>query len=112
MNPKADTQATKVPFREYRRQGPYQVEKMLPNNNYIVRRLGTNKRQLLHRIRLRKFTPQAPLADIFVRETDWQKDNQMPIEHDNLYAQSWNTSFDPNSFKENLPCLFTKCRRH
>ena len=52
---------------------------MLPNNNYIVRRLGTNKTQLLHRIRLRKFTPQAPLADIFVRETDWQKDDQMPM---------------------------------
>ena len=67
LNPKADTQATKIPFREFRWQSPYKVEKVLPNNNYIVRRLGTNKTQLLHRIRLSKFTPQAPLADIFVR---------------------------------------------
>ena len=73
---------------------------MLPNNNYIVRRLGTNKTQLLHRIRLRKFTPQAPLADIFVRETDWQKDDQMPITNDDLYAQSWNTNFGSNPFDD------------
>ena len=43
LNPKADTQATKIPFREFRWVGPYKVEKVLPNNNYIVRRLGTNK---------------------------------------------------------------------
>ena len=101
MNPKADTQATKIPFREFRWQGPYKVERVLPNNNYIVRRLGTNK----NRIRLRKFTPQSPLADIFVRETDWQKDDQMPIEHDDLYAQSWNTNFGPNPFEDNHPEL-------
>ena len=103
INPKADTQATKIPFREFRWQGPYKVEKVLPNNNYIVRRLGTNKTQLLHRIRLRKFTPQAPLADIFVRESDWQKDNQMPVAHDDLYAQSWNTNFGPNPFEDGPP---------
>ena len=102
-NPKADLQATKIPFREFRWQGPYKVEKVLPNNNYIVRRLGTNKTQLLHRIRLRKFTPHAPLADIFVRESDWQKDDQMPVAHDDLYAQSWNTNFGPNPFKDSPP---------
>ena len=100
LNPKADTQTTKIPFREFRWYGFYKVEKVLPNNNYIVRRLGTNKTQLLHRIRLRKFTPQAPLADIFVRETDWQKEDQMIVSHDDLYAQSWNTNFGPNPFEE------------
>ena len=103
LNTKADTQATKIPFREFRWQGLYKVEKVLPNNNYIVRRLGTNKTQLLHRIRLRKFTPQAPLADIFVRESDWQKDDQMPVAHDDLYAQSWNTNFGPNPFEDSPP---------
>ena len=101
LNPKADTQTTKIPFREFRWCGPYKVEKVLPNNNYIVRRLGTKKTQLLHRIRLRKFTPQAPLADILVRETDWQKDDQTIVSHDDLYAQSWNTNFGPNPFEEN-----------
>ena len=108
LNPKAYTQATKIPFREFRWCGPYKVEKVRLNNNYIVRRLGTNKTQLLHRIRLRKFTPQAPLADIFVRETDWQKDDRMPIANDDLYAQSWNTNFgsspsedDPVEYSQN-----------
>ena len=100
LNSKADTQATKIPFREFRWCGPYKVEKVLPNNKYIVRRLGTNKTQLLHKIRLRKFTPQAPLADIFVRETDWQKDDQMPIANNDLYAQSWNTNFGTNPFED------------
>ena len=99
LKPKADTQATKIPFREFRWSGPYKVEKVLPNNNYIVRRLGTNKTQLLHMIRLRKFTPQAPLAYIFVREIDLQKDDQIPIAND-LYAQSWNTNFGSNPFDD------------
>ena len=73
---------------------------MLPNNNNIVRRLGTNKTHVLHRIRLRKVTTQAPLADIFVRETDWQKDDQIPIANDDLYAQSWNTNFGSNPFDD------------
>ena len=100
LNPKADTQAKKQPFRKIRWCGPYKVEKVLPDNNYIVKRLGTNKTQLLHRLRLRKFTPQAPLADIFVRETDWQKDDQMPIANDDLNAQSWNTNFGSNPFDD------------
>ena len=58
---------------------------------------------MLHRIRLQKVTPQSPLADIFVRETDWQKDDQMPIDHDDLYAQSLNTKFGPNPFEDNPP---------
>ena len=99
LNPKADTQATKIPFREFRWCGPYKVEKVLPNNNYIVRRLGTNKTQLLHRIRLRKFIPQAPLADIFVRETDWQNDDQTPIANDDLYAQSRSTNWERTRLK-------------
>ena len=69
LNPKADTLATMILFREFRWHGPYKVQKVLLNNNYIVRRLGSNKIQFLHRFRLRIFTPQAPLANIFVQET-------------------------------------------
>ena len=43
INSRADTSATKVSFQLFRRQGSYKVEKVLPNNNYIVRKLGTNK---------------------------------------------------------------------
>ena len=97
LNPKADTQATKIPFREFRWVGPYKIEKVLPNNNYIVRRLGTNNTQLLHRIRLRKYTPQAPLADNFVRETDWQKEDTL-VSQDDLYAHAWGSNFGSSPF--------------
>ena len=97
LNPKADTQATKIPFSEFRWVGPYKVEKVLPNNNYIVRRLGTNKTQLLHRIRLRIYIPQAPLADNFVRETEWQKEDTI-IAQDDLYAHTWDTNFGGSPF--------------
>ena len=66
-------------------------------------RLGTNKTQLLHRIRLRKFTSSAPLADNFVRETDWQKDESIAVTHDDLHAHTWDTSFGAIPFDTNLP---------
>ena len=103
LNPKADTQATKIPFGECRWIGPYKVEKVLPNKNYIVRRLGTNKTQLLHRIRLRKFTPSAPLADNIVRETDWQKDDNIIVTHDDLCAHTWDTNFGTDPFDTEFP---------
>ena len=58
LQPKADHQGSKIPFRDFRWIGPYLVEKVLPNNNYIVRKLNTNKTQILHRIRLRKYNPE------------------------------------------------------
>ena len=60
LQPKADSQASKIPFREYRWVGPFVIQKVLSNDNYIVRRLTTNKTQILHRIRLKKFVPNAP----------------------------------------------------
>ena len=41
--------------------------------------------------------------NFFVRESDWQKDDQMPVAHDDLYAQSWNTKFGPNQFEDGPP---------
>ena len=60
LQPKADNQASKIPFREYRWIGPFVVQTVLSNDNYFVRRLNTNKTQILHRIRLKKFVPNAP----------------------------------------------------
>ena len=39
---------------------PYIIEKVLPNNIYLVRKKGTNKTQVLHRMRMRQFTPRQP----------------------------------------------------
>ena len=67
LQPKADHQGSKIPFRNFRWIGPYIVGKVLPNNNYIVRKLNTNKTQILHRIRLRKYNPEN-LLKIIIRK--------------------------------------------
>ena len=64
LQPKAYHQGSKIPFTDFRWIGPYTIENMLPNNNYQVRKIGTNKTQILHRMRLRLFTLRQLLPDI------------------------------------------------
>ena len=63
LQPKADHQGSKIPFRDFRWIGPYIIEKVLPNKNNIVRKLNTNKTQILHRFRLRKYNPEKSPED-------------------------------------------------
>ena len=62
--------------------------------------MGTNKTQLLHRIRYRIYIPQAPLADNFVRENEWQKEDTfiVIIVQDDQYAHTWDTNFGASPF--------------
>ena len=92
LQPKADNQGSKIPFRDYRWVGPFIVQKVLPNENYIVRRLNTNKTQILHRIRLKRFVPNQPLEDNF-REQRLQPDEEIIIPQDDLYVITWETDF-------------------
>ena len=92
LQPKADHQGSKIPFKDYRWVGPFIVQKILPNENYIVRRLNTNKTQILHRIRLKKFVPNQPLEDNF-REQRLQPDDEIIIPQDDLYVITWETNF-------------------
>ena len=55
LQPKADHQWSKAPLCDSRWIGRYVVE-VLPNKNYIVREVNNIKTQVLHGIRLRKFT--------------------------------------------------------
>ena len=92
LQPKADHQKSKIPFRDYRSVGPFIVQKVLPNENYIVRRINTNKTQILHRIRLKKFVPNHPLEDNF-REQQLQPHEEIVIPQDDLYTITWETDF-------------------
>ena len=98
LQPKADNQGSKIPFRDYRWIGPYVIEKVLPNDNYIVRRLNTNKTQILHRIRLKKFVPNTPLEDKYSKEK-LQPDDEIVIPQDDLYTISWEADFDYQVFE-------------
>ena len=92
LQPIADHQGSKIPFREYRWTGPYVVEKVLPNENYIVRKLNSNKTQILHRIRLRKYEPNTVLQDVRP-EGNLQPDDEIIIPQDDLYVITWETDF-------------------
>ena len=87
--PKVDHQGSKIPFTEFRWFGPYNIEKVLPNNNYLVRKIGTNKPQVLHRMRMRQFAPRQPLNDMRIRPQDWKPDPEVSLKHDDLDARAW-----------------------
>ena len=89
LQPKADHQGSKIPFTEFRWIGPYLIEKVLPNNNYLVRKIGTNKTQVLHRMRMRQFTPRQLPADLTVKPQQYKSDPEMSLHHDDLYAKEY-----------------------
>ena len=98
LQPKADHQGTKIPFTEFRWNGPYIIEKVLPNNNYLVRKIGTNKTQVLHRMRMRQFTARQPPADITVKPQEYKSDPEVTLNHDDLYARAWEYDFEQPIF--------------
>ena len=104
LQPKADHQGSKIPFRDFRWIGPYMVEKVLPNNNYIERKLNTNKTQILHRIRLRKYKPEKPPEDNY-QETQWQTDDNIVVPQDDLYTIAWEAEFGGHLF--DIPIIYT-----
>ena len=88
LQQKTDRQGSKIRFRDYRWVGQLMVQKVLPNENYIVRRLNTNKTRILRRIRPKKFVPNQPLVDNF-REERVQPDEEIVIPQDDLYTITW-----------------------
>ena len=104
LQPKADHQGSKIPFRDFRWIGPYLVEKVLPNNNYIVRKLNTNKTQILHRFRLQKYNPEKPPEDNH-QETQWQVDDNIVVPQDDLYTIAWEAEFGGHLF--DIPIIYT-----
>ena len=107
LQPKADHQGSKIPFTDFRWIGPYIIEKVLPNNNYLVRKIGTNKTQNLHRMRLRQFPPRQPLPDVPVTQREWQPDPEIVITHDDLYARAWECEYDEPIFDSDYNNLAT-----
>ena len=98
LQPKADHQGSKNPFTEFRWIGPYIIEKVLPNNNYLVRKIGTNGTEVLHRMRMRQFTPRQPPADITVKPQEYKSDHEVSLHHDDLYARASEYDFEQPIF--------------
>ena len=89
LQPKADHQVSKIPSTEFRWKGPDIFEKALPNNKYFIRKLGTNRTQILDRMRLRIFTPRQPIPDVQTTSHEWKPDPEVIIKHDDLHARAW-----------------------
>ena len=94
LQPKADHQGGKIPFTEFRWIGPYIIEKVLPNKNYLVGKIGTNKTQAVHRMRMRQCTPRQPPADIPVKPQEYRSDPEVSLNHDDLYARAWECDYE------------------
>ena len=98
LQPKADHQGSKILVTDFRWIGPYIVEKVLPNKNYVVRKIGTNKTQILYRMKLRQFTPRQTKPYIPVTPREWQPDPEVIIKHDDLYARALECEYDKPIF--------------
>ena len=92
LQPIADHQGSKNPFREYRWTGAYIVEMVLPNENYIVRKLNSNKTQILHRMILCKYEPNTVLQDIGPGG-NLQPADEIIIPQEDLYVITRETNF-------------------
>ena len=93
LNPKADNQSTKFAFQDCIWTGPYVVIKVLSNNNYTIRKLGTRYTQTLHRIRIRPYVPEQRLPDVTVRTNEYLPDPDVKVSHNEWYAVSWEMDF-------------------
>ena len=86
---KADHQENKIAFTEFQWNGPYIIEMVLANNNYLVRKIGTKKMRVLHGIRMRQFKHWKLLLDVQIMPKTWKPDPEVSNEHDELYARAW-----------------------
>ena len=88
LQSKADHQGSKIPFTDFRWIGSYIIEEVLPNNIYLVRKIGTNKTQILHQMKLQKVTPRQSIPDMPITPREWQPDPEVVSKHDDLYARA------------------------
>ena len=64
LNPKLDTQKQPMNKMLPKWLALYRVEQKMSNENYLVREVGTNHTQIVHRIRLRSYTTTHKITDI------------------------------------------------
>ena len=78
--------------------GRYFVEKFLSNNNFLVRKLGANRTQVLHRIRLRLCTLKQPIHDVQKTSQGSKLDPEVIIKHDDTHARAWESKYEAPIF--------------
>ena len=64
----------------------------------MVRKIGTNKTQVLHRMGMREVTPRQPPADITVKRQEYKSDPEVSPNQDDLYARAWECDYEQPIF--------------
>ena len=95
---KADHQGNRIPLTEFWWIGSYIIEKVLPNNNYLVRKIGTNKTKVLHGMRICQLTPRQPPADIRIAPQGYKPDPDVGLDYDDLYTRAWEYDYEQPIF--------------
>ena len=98
LQQKADHQGSKITFTEFRWLGPYIIEKVLPNNNYLVRKIGTNKTQALHWMQMRHFTARHPPVEVRSTTQEYKPDPEVSLKHDDSYARTRECEYEKPVF--------------
>ena len=97
---KTDHQGIKFLFTDFPWIGPCIAEKALSINNYLVRKNGTHKPQIVRRMHLPPFTPKEPIPDVQTTSQDWKPDSEVVIKPDDLYARAWEFDFEEPIFDD------------
>ena len=88
LQPIANHQGSKFSLREMTRIGLSIVEKLLPNENYIVSKLCLDKTMLFHRICLQTYVPNTILQDERP-EQNLLAGDEIIIPHDDRFVIAW-----------------------
>ena len=76
----------------------------MPSNKYLLGKLGANKTEVLHRMRLPLFTSRKPIPDVQATSREQKPDPEVIIKHDDLYARAWESEYEtPNDNSQHEP---------
>ena len=85
LNPKLDTQKQSMNKMLPKWLALYRIEKKMSHENYLIRETGTNHTQIVHRIRLRSYTPKHNIQDLenidqknFIPDPNCEDDYKQP----------------------------------
>ena len=94
--------------------------KVLSNNNYTIRKIGTRYTQTQHRTRIRPYVPEQRLPDVTVRANEYLPDTDVKVWHNAWYAVWWEMDFGkqihehekPESAENNQQVMTQKVATH
>ena len=78
FNPKLFDECEKMSNMQCKWMALYKVEKVLTRSNYLIRKIGTNHTQIVHRVRLKSIKPQYTVQDIEVKNENFVADPLVP----------------------------------